>query len=297
MNSISNKRIIFLLGLSLCLSTSHAQIEPSLFAYEKIEQPLFTIDSSYTSGNVVIKRGTYDTADPFRVSAFIIAPPEIKDNSPLIIFNHWGEGNKTEFLEEAISFSAKGFICMLPDEPWLCPQSTITSFMRHGDMMVRQAVINTRVAIDLMEDNYSIDTNHIYVVGHSYGCASATILSAIESRIDYFIFMTGVYSTTESASNTTRQDFIDWRTRFPEEFNKWISRLQPYDPDLYLGFKKAPCLVQVARHDEFITKEENEKFIKLTPDPKKVKWYDATHALNDEARKDRMEWVLKMCDR
>ena len=103
--------------------------------------------------------------------------------------------------------------------------------------------------------------------------------------------MTGVYSTTESASRTTRQDFVDWRTRFPEDFNKWMAKLKPYDPDQYLRLKKAPCLIQVAKQDEYLTKEENDKFIQIIPSPKKVKWYDAGHALNEEARKDRMEWI------
>jgi len=68
--------------------------------------------------------------------------------------------------------------------------------------------------------------------------------------------------------------------------------MKPYNPDLYLPYKKAPCLIQVGKNDEFITKKENKKFIKITPKPKKVKWYDATHGLNEEARSDRMKWVI-----
>lgn len=291
MNSIGK----YYLSLSLCLGLSfvQAQVNTALFDYEKITDPVFKTDSSFTAGKVLVNEGTYVTADSFRISAYITQPVALKNNAPLIIFNHWGEGNKNEFLAEAISFSSAGFICILPDEPWLCPKSKINSFSRQGDIMVRQAVINTQVAIDLAEANYPIDTNHIYVVGHSYGCASGSILSAIEPRIDYFIFMTGVYSTTETASNSTQKDFMDWRTSRPEEFNKWITKMKPYDPDLYLPHKKAPCLIQVAKKDEFITKQENKKFIKITPKPKKVKWYDATHALNDEAQADRKTWVMQ----
>jgi len=159
--------------------------------------------------------------------------------------------------------------------------------------MTRQAVINSRVAVDLGEALFHADPTKIFFIGHSFGCASGAILAAIEDRIDYFIFMTGVYSTSESAATTTSKDFVDWRASSPDEFLNWQKRMQPYDADQYLRYKRSPCLVQVANFDEYLTTGDNEIFFNAMAPPKELKKYDAPHALNEHARDDRMNWVME----
>ena len=252
----------------------------------------FTHDSSFTEGKVKGNRLNYISTDSFVTSAYITYPEVLKPNRPLIIFQHWGEGDKSEFLEEAKGFSKKGFVCVMPDGPWNCPNTPISSFKKQGFEMYRQCVMNARVAIDLADQVLDIDTNHIYFVGHSFGCNTGALLSAVDKRFDYFVFMAGLSAMTKNLQETQLPDFVEWRTSEPKEFAQWIKKTRILDAELYLPYKTVPCLIQVANHDEYITNTENDSFIAVTPDPKTVKRYNATHALNEQAKKDRKSWIM-----
>ena len=252
----------------------------------------FTSDSTFEQGKVEGERLTYVSTNSFVTSAYITYPAVYKPGQPLIIFQHWGEGDKSEFLEEAKGFSKKGFVCILPDGPWLCPNTPISSFTRQGYDMYRQCVMNVRTAIDMAIQTMKIDTTHIFMVGHSFGCNTGAILSAIDKRIDYFVFMAGVSSMTKNLQETQLPDFVEWRTTEPTQFAQWIRKNRILDAELYLPYKTAPCLIQVANQDEYISIAENEAFINVTSLPKKAVRYDSNHALNEKARTDRRKWIL-----
>jgi hypothetical protein len=50
-------------------------------------------------------------------------------------------------------------------------------------------------------------------------------------------------------------------------------------------------LLQFGRQDEAFPQEKVVAFAKAGSEPKSVKWYEADHSLNDEARRDRIEWL------
>ena len=262
-----------------------------IFSYETAKI-IFHPDSSFVDDKVKVERFTYISTDSFVTSAYITYPVVLKPNLPLIIFQHWGEGDKSEFLTEAKEFSKKDFVCIMPDGPWLCPGTTISSFKRQGYDMYRQCVMNDMNAIDLAIQNMNVDTTHIYFVGHSFGCNTGAILSAVDKRIDYFVFMAGLSAMTKNLQETQLPDFVEWRTNEPEQFKKWIEATRILDAENYLPHKTVPCLIQVANQDEYISNAENDAFISVTPDPKTVKKYDSNHALNEQAQKDRRSWIF-----
>lgn len=254
---------------------------------------LFQVDSNFVEGKVKGERILYVSTDSFITSAYLTSRAELKPGSPLIIFQHWGEGDKSEFLEEAMDFSKKGFVCILPDGPWLCPNTPISSFTRQGYDMYRQCVMNVRTAIDLAIQTMKIDTTQIFMVGHSFGCNTAAMLSAIESRIGYFVFIAGLASMTKNLTETRIADFVEWRTTDPTQFSNWINKARILDAEHYLPHNNVPCLIQVANQDEFISNAENDAFIDITAAPKKAIKYDSNHALNAKARSDRRKWILQ----
>jgi cephalosporin-C deacetylase-like acetyl esterase len=279
---------------SLVTFVAIAQVPDSLskiFRYTPAKVS-FKADSSFGEDKVKGERITYVSTDSFITSAYLTYPVVPRPGRPLIIFQHWGEGDKSEFLEEAKGFSKKGFVCIMPDGPWLCPQTTLSSFKRQGYDLYRQCVMNDLTAIDLAMQQMDIDATHIYFVGHSFGCNAGAILSAIDDRIDYFVFMAGLSAMTKNLQETQLPDFVDWRTTEPLQFKEWIRKTRILDAELYLPYKTAPCLIQVANQDEYINHAENDAFINCTADPKKAIKYDSNHALNDKARTDRRKWIL-----
>jgi len=141
------KKICSLIAIVCFFSLSivvQAQLPDSLakrFQYTSIKHLNYKIDTSYAVGNVKVKKISYLSTDSFLVTAYLVVP-SVKTKMPLIVFQHWGEGNKSEFLDEAISFSKNGICCILPDAVWLCPRSNITSMKKKGYEMYRQGVMN-----------------------------------------------------------------------------------------------------------------------------------------------------------
>ncbi len=291
-------RIHFVLFASLfvcCTNAVLAQLPENLaavFKYQRVAIPKYQTDSTFVVRNVWAERIVFTGADSFKISAYVTRPSEYRENRPFVLFNHWGEGDKSEFLQQAMLLSSRGFVCILIDGPWLCPDSPIKSFKDQGFEMYRQYVMNARSAIDLAQQHFKVNDDKIFCVGHSFGCNTAAILSGVDKRIDYFVFMAGVYSTTKNATQSQVPDFVKWRTDSPEQFKAWVTKMQPLDAENYLPFKTAPCLIQIASKDEYLSDAENDAFIRLMPVPKEVKVYDAGHGLNAVAESDRVEWIL-----
>lgn len=68
----------------------------------------------------------------------------------------------------------------------------------------------------------------------------------------------------------------------PARFTHYIGRAAP-----------AKLLFQFAQQDEYITPLDAEAYLQAASEPKEVKWYDTDHYFNEQARKDRVEWVVR----
>ena len=53
----------------------------------------------------------------------------------------------------------------------------------------------------------------------------------------------------------------------------------------------ASLLFQFARHDEAISEHDARQYFEVASEPKEIKWYEAGHFLNDQARQDRIVWL------
>jgi len=49
--------------------------------------------------------------------------------------------------------------------------------------------------------------------------------------------------------------------------------------------------MQYATHDQFMTMDDAKAYLSCVSDPKEFKSYDSDHALNAEARRDRVEFL------
>ena len=55
----------------------------------------------------------------------------------------------------------------------------------------------------------------------------------------------------------------------------------------------ASVLLQYATREDFLTPERAREYYPLVSEPKSLKFYDAPHALNAEARRDRVAFLVK----
>ncbi len=269
------------------------------FVYTTPEVSLYALTDTArradTLYHVRITLVEYQATDSTRAAAWITEPvtSDSLTTRPALVLQHWGEGNKDAFLSEAVDYSRRGFVCLLPDAVWLSPGTKFVSFSRQGYHLYHLGVINLLRGLDLLEQLYPLDEKNIFYIGHSYGAGLGAILTGIEPRFDAFVLMTGVYSVTKTFAVDTRPDIAAWREQQPEAFRNWLTWMRPLDAELYLPHKTAPVLLQFANQDEYIEAAHNEVMAAGTPQPKEVKYYDTRHALDAEARRDRWAYLLR----
>ena len=66
---------------------------------------------------------------------------------------------------------------------------------------------------------------------------------------------------------------------------------QPLCPSAYIARAGAPVLLQFGRMDPYVPLKDAEALAADAPQPKTVLYYDAGHALNEQARLDRLGWL------
>ena len=79
----------------------------------------------------------------------------------------------------------------------------------------------------------------------------------------------------------------------PQQEN-YFTILATVDPISYVSHVAPSGLFfQFGKRDTYPTEQGAARYFQAASEPKSVKWYDAGHALNDEARHDRALWLQK----
>jgi hypothetical protein len=149
------------------------------------------------------------------------------------------------------------------------------------ELLVRQDVINARVALDILERRGDVDMDRIGFVGVDYGAMIGGVLGAVDDRIDAFVLATSF----AEASRYFAQELVP-----PESVEGFAERLAPYDPVRTVGHLNGKVLLQNARRDRLIEAEEYEQLIDAA-DGAEVRWYESDHDLVFEAHEDRARWL------
>lgn len=231
------------------------------------------------------------------VQGFHVLPEESGERMPLALYQHWGEGDKTEFWEEAKELARQGWQCVLLDATWFDESFPNRSYVRNGWNMVRDGVLDWRTVLDYLEqdETFAIDTTRIVFVGHSYGAQIAGILAGVEPRIKRFVIMAGAPSTAEATRTSTVADIVHWRDSMPQEVDNYVTHMTPLDAEKFVGCGSAPILFQWARHDEFdIDSLDAVRYQQAAAGhASQLLFYEATHSLDvRDARKDRIDWIM-----
>jgi fermentation-respiration switch protein FrsA (DUF1100 family) len=117
-----------------------------------------------------------------------------------------------------------------------------------------------------------------------FGAMFGAIAVAVDPRPTHLVFMAGTRAVTDWYLFAPKRDGAA-RERF-------IAQLAPLDPIRYLAkISPRPVLLQFATHDKFVSKEAAAALAEAAGEPKTVKYYDAEHALNAEATRDRQTWL------
>jgi len=202
--------------------------------------------------------------------------------------------NRSEFLDEAIVLARSGVVSLLPDGPIARPghveNKTPLSDAETADLI--QAIVDMRRGADLLRARSDVDPARLAYVGHSYHAAVGAFLSGIDKRFKSFVLMAGGLS---DASDLKSDELRKYRQKVgPEKFDAYMAKTSWLDPGLFVSHAApATVFLQYGAQETFLNPERARVYANLVSEPKQLKIYDAPHALNAAARKDRIAFLCE----
>jgi hypothetical protein len=121
----------------------------------------------------------------------------------------------------------------------------------------------------------------------------ASILSGVEKRLKAIVIMASQISATEAWRSLDTPRIVKLRESLSREtFEQYLEAIAPVDAIHYVKHAAPTALLlQFGNQDDAPNERQARLFADVASEPKTFKLYDARHHLNDEARRDRIEWL------
>ena len=252
------------------------------------------MDISYASP--VGNRGASVGPNGGIVTAYLIVPPG-RGPFPAVIYGHWcmpgsDKKNRAEFLDEAFTLAHSGVISLLPDHVSVHPGFVADNAPlseQQIDVEVQQDV-NLRRGADLLLARKDVDSKRLAYVGHSCDASAGAFLSGLDKRFKAFVIMAGDISFEVDKKTKA---FQEYRQKVgPEKFDAFVEKYSWQDEGKYISHAwPATVFLQYGTDEPFLNAEVAKQYFEIVSAPKKLKIYDAPHALNAEATRDRIAFL------
>ena len=294
-------RKILILGLLLASARwpVAAQNAEHVFDYDQ-KAPLDVQEKGATKrGDVSVLDISYGSPKGGRVPAYLVVPTG-KGPFAAVIWGHWywansPARNRSEFLDEAMALAPSGVVSLLTDGPVARPghvkDNDPVSDAQNAELI--QQIIDMRRGVDLLLARKDVDPQRIAYVGHSYNATVGAFLSGIDKRFKAFVLMAGGLSDEVDKKS---KEYEELRQKVgPEKFDAFEAKYAWLDPGKFVS-RAAPAVVflQYGSQDlPFLTPERDREYAKVVSEPKKFQIYDTPHALNAEARRDRLTFLAE----
>lgn len=151
-----------------------------------------------------------------------------------------------------------------------------------------------RRALDILASRDDVDREKVAYVGNIYGAQWGAILSAVEKRIKAVVLMAGVPSDSAIFLEGNDPTYVAWRERTPKEtMAHYFAVTNAVAAIRYVAHAKpTPLFLQFARKERVFMIPAMERYYAVASEPKRIRWYDTGHELNDvQALIDRAEWL------
>jgi dienelactone hydrolase len=232
-----------------------------------------------------------------RVPAYLVVPAG-RGPFAAIEFVHWGQGDRSEFLSEALLYAKGGAVSLLIDAPYNRPDypqgpSFIDNPQAERDLYV-QLVTDARRGLDLLLSRPDVDPKRIGYVGHSLGATWGGALAGSDRRVRAYVLMGGLPRITDFSGDDAIARMV--RGRYTaQQIGKYAEAVGPLNPENFVG-RAAPARLffQFARWDRYISRASAERYERAASQPKTARTYDTSHEFNDlRSWCDRTEWLRK----
>jgi dienelactone hydrolase len=210
---------------------------------------------------------------------------------PAILYVHWYEpesrnSNRSQFVEEAVEMAKRGVICLTVETMWSDPDFFTKRTQAEDMRYSMEETVNLRRFMDFLSAQPDFDASRFAFVGHDFGGMYGALAGSLDKRSTHYVLMAA----------TPR--FPDWYLYGPklegEERERFIEEMKEIDPITHIpDLAPAPILFQFGNDDFHVPKERADEFFAAAKDPKEMKVYEAGHGLNEDATKDRKDWLKR----
>jgi dienelactone hydrolase len=249
-------------------------------------------------GEIAIHDVSYASPKGGRVPAYLVVPAG-KGPFAAVLWGHWYWSNseffnRKEFLEEAVALAHAGVVSLMPtgvgarsghvDNPDPLSEQRVTDLV--------QQVVDMRRGADILLARKDVDARRLAYVGHSYDATVGGFLSGVDKRFKAFVLMAGGLSDEVDIKT---KEFQEFRGKYgAEKVDAQIKKYAWMDAGKFVSHAApATVFLQYATKEDFLTPERAHEYEAVVSQPKKFKLYDAPHALNAEARRDRIAFLTE----
>jgi dienelactone hydrolase len=152
-----------------------------------------------------------------------------------------------------------------------------------------QYVVDARRAVDVLLARADVDPARLGLVGGSYGGAIGALVAGVEPRLRAVALRVpdgGFVSYFTDPEGPGLPDDLS-----TDDAARWIAAMSAVEPACYVTQARASFLLQFGREDRLVSEARAGAFADRVRAEKEVRWYEAGHALNEDAAAERAEWL------
>lgn len=267
-----------------------------LFDYDAKAPLDVQVVSTEKKGTVTVQEITYASPRGGRVPATLMVPDGPGPFAGILLM-HGMPGTRAGMLPEAEVLAKRGAVTLAIDAPVSRsgnsdPRGMIHFTEQDRDQQI-QLIVDWRRGVDLLLSRKDVDSKRLAYLGISYGGAMGGLLAGVEKRVKAYALVVGDGGLVSHF--TGADDGPGPLSRLPAGGReRWLAAMEPIEPLRFVG-RAAPAhlLFQNGRQDQLVPPADAEVYQKAGSEPKKILWYDAGHALNAQAIRDRHLWLAQ----
>lgn len=298
-------RLLFVPVLLACAPSQAPAASPAapspdilrLFEYDASAPLDVKVDSTERQEGLTIQNITYASPKGGRVTATLIVPDGPGPFAGILLM-HGAPGTRDVTLPEAMTLAKRGAVTLSIDAPFARgerrgnPREMLHLDERDRDDQVQLAV-DWRRGVDLLLARKDVDPKRLAYVGRSYGGAQGGLLAGVEKRIKAYALVVGDGGLVDHFTGPEDPPRLGGQVT-EEHWKRWLAIMEPVEPINFVG-RAAPArlLFQNGHTDEMVPAADGKAYQEAASEPKTILWYDAGHRLNDQATKDRHDWLAK----
>ncbi len=263
----------------------------SWFAYD-VHAPLdlqTTLES--TTNGVETRVISFSSPDGGRATGLLFDPVTRSSLRPGVVLMHGAPGTARSTAAGAQQLAEQGAVVVAIDAPFARRPGPWLRFGPEDRAEQVQLIKDLQRAVDLLRARPNVDAGRIAYLGYSYGGAMGALFVGVERRIKTAVLVVGDgglvshFTGAEDSNGALAGLSCEVRTG-------WLRSMAPVEPIRFIA--NAPpttLLLQSGRSDALVPAADAAALHAAAPEPKTVRWYEAGHALNQQAAFDRMDWL------